>query len=48
MGRRGDALRAAKKQSGVYTFTAAQLLEHDRMKRKISVLMPAKRSTCTD
>lgn len=30
MGRKGDALRAAKKQAAVYTFTAAQLLEHDR------------------
>lgn len=30
MGRKGDALRAAKKQAAVYHFTAAQLAEHDR------------------
>ena len=30
MGRKGDALRAAKKQQATYTFTAAQLAEHDR------------------
>ena len=30
MGRKGDALRAAKKQQATYTFTAAQLSEHDR------------------
>lgn len=30
MGRKGDALRAAKKQKSSYTFTAEQLLEHDR------------------
>lgn len=30
MGKKGDALRAAKAQSATYTFTRAQLEEHDR------------------
>ena len=30
MGKKGDALRAAKVQSTTYTFTRAQLEEHDR------------------
>lgn len=30
MGKKGDALRASKAQSATYTFTRAQLEEHDR------------------
>ena len=33
MGKKGDALRAAKAQRATYTFTAAQLEEHDRQVR---------------
>ena len=31
MGKKGDLLRAQKKQAAVYTFTAEQLAEHDKM-----------------
>ena len=34
MGKKGAALRAAKKQSATYTFTGAQLEEHDRQVRE--------------
>lgn len=35
MGKKGAALRAAKENSTTYTFTAAQLEEHDRMIRRL-------------
>lgn len=34
MGKSGDALRAAKKQKVIYTFTAEQLAQHDRLMLK--------------
>ena len=33
MGKKGDLLRAKKAQTATYTFTAAQLAEHDRQVR---------------
>lgn len=35
MGKKGDALRAAKAESAKYTFTAKQLEDHDRTVRKL-------------
>ncbi|HAC61286.1 MAG TPA: hypothetical protein DCF66_03855 [Lachnospiraceae bacterium] len=37
MGKKGDALRAAKAQKATYTFTAAQLEEHDRVVRRAAI-----------
>lgn len=41
MGKKGDLLRALKEQNTTYTFTKAQLMEHDKQVRR-DILLKAK------